>query len=389
MIQRACIERIIALSTQFPAVTVLGMRQVGKTTLARQAFPDATYVDLENPETRRRFLEDTSFSISEAGANTAGTIIFDEAQLVPPLFEALRGVIDADRKRNGRFILLGSAQPALIRSISETLAGRVGSVELEPLVTSEVRPDAPVSAMHRLWLHGGMPDALNGNFREWWATYIDTFVERDLARFGLQTDPFLLRRLLTLLAHQQGGLLNHSDLARIGDVSVHTIQRYLDLLEGTFLIRRLRPYFANVGKRLVKAPCCYLRDTGMLHHLLNLNSLEEVRSHPVAGASWKTFIVEEIQRRTHLEDPFASFFFWRTSDGHEADLLIERGGKADTLVEVKLGGGADAKAAAKLAAIAKQLGARRACIVSQQDGREMLNPVVERIGPEELFARRW
>lgn len=384
MFQRLANERLWALHDQFAAVAIFGARQVGKTTLARQAFPEATYVDLEDPSQRERFTTDTRFAVESLGG---GCVVFDEAQLVPALFSVLRGLIDARPAPPARFILLGSAQPNLVRAVSETLAGRIGFLELDPLVTAEVAGIAGETsdAWPRLWIAGGMPGALAGTFREWWLAYWQTYVERDLVRLGLTTDPLLLRRLATMLAHQQGGLLNHSALGAALGVSSHTVQRYLDLLEGTFLLRRLRPYHANVGKRLVKAPRAYLRDTGLLHHLLNLNDADAVRSHPVAGASWETFILEDVIRRTRLRDPFAEFFFWRTSDGHEADLLIERGGRADVLIEVKLGSGRAGTAAAKLEKIRGQLGARRACIVGAESGREPMSAGVERLGPAEAL----
>ena len=189
-----------------------------------------------------------------------------------------------------------------------------------------------------------------------------------------------------MLAHQQGGLLNHAALGGALGVSIHTVQRYLDLMEGTFLLRRLQPYHANVGKRLVKSPRAYLRDTGLLHHLLNLNSLDAIRAHPVAGASWETLVLEDIIRRTRLTDPFAEFFFWRTSDGYEADLLIERGGRADTLIEVKLGSGRESGTVHRLGRIREQLAARRACIVGAEPGRESMAPGVERLGPVEALS---
>lgn len=388
MFQRIAHERLTALCARFPAVVILGARQVGKTTLARQAFSDATYVDLEDPAVRERFVSDTRFAVESLGP---GRLVFDEAQLAPDLFAVLRGLIDAAPRPPARYILLGSAQPDLVRAVSETLAGRVGTLELDALVAAEVAGPTEdfADVVARMWIAGGMPGALTGSFREWWLAYWQTYVERDLARLGLTTDPLLLRRLATMLAHQQGGLLNHSALGAALGVSVHTVQRYLDLLEGTFLLRRLRPFHANIGKRLVKAPRAYLRDTGLLHHLLNLGSSDAVRSHPVAGASWETFLIEDVIRRTRVRDPFADFFFWRTSDGHEADLVIERGGRADVLLEIKLGSGRDTAAAAKLARIREQLGARRACILGAEDGREPLVPGVERLGPAEALREEF
>jgi len=276
MWDRLAAVRLRRLWRQFPAVLILGARQVGKTTLARQTFPRLPYVDLEEPRSRERFQDDPAFQL-ERYATTP--VILDEAQAVPELFAALRGAIDRQAQKPGRFLLLGSAQPSLIRGVSESLAGRVGVLDLDPLTTAEARSGTPRRAWPALWLRGGFPAALRGDFRDWWEGYLRTYVERDLPQLGVGADPLLLRRLLTMLAHAQGGLLNASALGQSLGVSYHTVQRYLDVLEQTFLVRRLAPYHRNVRKRLVKAPKVYLRDTGLLHHLLNLPSADDVASH--------------------------------------------------------------------------------------------------------------
>lgn len=188
----------------------------------------------------------------------------------------------------GRFILLGSAQPKLVKQVSESLAERVGIVELSPLTAKEVACQTN-DDYQQLWLTGGFPDALqaakrSGSFRDWWEGYLRTYVEQDLPSMGIRAEPLLLRRLLTMLAHQQGGMLNYEQLAGSLGVSAKTVQRYVNILEQSFLLRRLPPYFRNVGKRLVKAPKVYLRDTGLLHHLLNIDSLDALNNHPIRGA---------------------------------------------------------------------------------------------------------
>src|SRR5438094_10235178 len=278
MWDRLAAARLRRLWRQFPAVLILGARQVGKTTLARQTFPRLPYVDLEEPRSRERFQDDPAFQLERYAT---APVILDEAQAVPELFAALRGAIDRQAQKPGRFLLLGSAQPSLIRGVSESLAGRVGVLDLDPLTTAEARSGTPRRAWPALWLRGGFPGALRGDFRDWWEGYLRTYVERDLPQLGVGADPLLLRRLLTMLAHAQGGLLNASALGQSLGVSYHTVQRYLDVLEQTFLVRRLPPYHRNVRKRLVKAPKVYLRDTGLLHHLLNLPSADDVASHPV------------------------------------------------------------------------------------------------------------
>ena len=369
--------RLKALARQFPAVLILGPRQVGKTTLARAAFPQAAYLDLEEPGLRQLFADDPLFQIESRASSKSGALVLDEVQCVPAVFSALRGLIDRQRRRHGRFILLGSAQPALIRQVSESLAGRVGILELDPLTVAEVVPGSPKKRWTDVWLRGGFPDALRGNFRDWWESYLRTYLERDLPQLGVQADPLFLRRLLTMLAHAQGGMLNASSLGASLGVSHHTIVRHLDILEQTFIIRRLPPYFRNVGKRLVKAPKVYLRDSGLLHHLLNLSTLEEVRNHPVHGASWETFVLEDLIRREKLKHPHAQFFFWRTADGAEIDLVIERG-SIRVAVEIKAGRGDKAHAARVLEKGVADVDAKAGWILDQAEGTDALRPGLAR-----------
>ena len=369
--------RLRALARQFPAVLILGPRQVGKTTLTRAAFPQAPYLDLEQPGVRQLFTADPLFQIESRLPGKSGALVLDEVQCVPEIFAALRGLIDRDRRRNGRFILLGSAQPTLIRQVSESLAGRVGILELDPLTVAEVSPGTPKRAWTDLWLRGGFPDALRGNFREWWEAYLRTYLERDLPQLGVRADPLFLRRLLTMLAHSQGGMLNASSLGASLGVSHHTIGRHLDILEQTFIIRRLPPFFRNVGKRLVKAPKVYLRDSGLLHHLLNLGTLDEVRNHPVHGASWETFVLEDVIRRGKLRHPHAQFFFWRTADGAEIDLVVECG-SARVAVEIKAGRGDKIHAARVLERAMNDVGAKTGWILDQAEGTDMLRPGLAR-----------
>jgi predicted AAA+ superfamily ATPase len=327
------------------------------------------------------FTADPGFQLAERERRG---LILDEAQTVPTVFSALRGLIDADRSRRGRFLLLGSAQPALVRGVSESLAGRVGILELDPLTAVEARRGTPRLGWRRLWLTGGFPDAARGSFRDWWESYLRTYIERDLPALGLSAEPLLLRRLLTMLAHQQGGLFNASALGGSLGVSFHTVQRYVDILEQTFLVRRLTPYWRNINKRLVKAPKLFLRDTGLLHHLLNISSLDELNNHPVRGASWETFVIEDLLRRERLAHPHVQAHFWRTSTGDEADLVIDRGSGDVFAFEAKIAG-ADLQAAQKLAHCASDAGARQSWIISQAKGTEPLVPGVTRRGFDETI----
>lgn len=381
MWRRLATSRLRALWKQFPAVLILGARQVGKTTLARRTFAKLPYVDLEDPRLRELFTADPRFQLDERAASG---LILDEAQRVPELFAALRGAIDAERSRKGRFLILGSSQPALVRAVSESLAGRVGILELDPLVALETAKGAPKLGWRRLWLAGGFPDAVRGDSREWWEAYLRTYVERDLPALGVSAEPLLLRRLLTMLAHQQGGLFNASQLGGALGVSYHTVQRYVDILEQTFLVRRLTPYARNIGKRLTKSPKLYLRDTGLLHHVLNIGSSDELDTHPIRGASWETFVIEDLLRREHVAHPHATAHFWRTATGEEVDLVIERGEKRYAF-EVKAGSGTDLHAAGRLARSATDLDAAGAWIVSQARGVEPLVKGVTRRGFDDVF----
>jgi uncharacterized protein len=380
MFQRLAAARLHALGRTFPAVAILGARQVGKTTLAKAAFPELACVDLEDPAVAQRFREDPRTAL-DAAAGSRG-LILDEAQAVPQVFAALRGAIDADRHRNGRFVVLGSAQPSLVRGVSESLAGRIAVVDLDPLSACEAETGGYPRGWRDLWLKGGFPDGLRGEFREWWEAYLRMLLERDLPQYGVAADPIFLRRLLVMLAHQHAGLFNASALAVSLGVSYHTVQRYVDVLEAVFLVRRLSPWFRNVGKRLTKAPKVYLRDTGLLHHLLNIGSHEELANHPSRGASWEGFVIEDVLRRERAAYPGSQPWFWRTGAGAEIDLVLDRG-DVRAAVEVKTGR-PHGRAVRTLAEAMADAGVDRAWIVDQAPGIEALAPRIARAGFEQV-----
>ena len=380
MFERLAAARLHALARAFPAVAILGARQAGKTTLARAAFPGFAWADLEDPGVAQRFGEDPRTAL-EAAAGSRG-LILDEAQALPQLFAALRGAIDAERERCGRFVILGSAQPSLVRGVSESLAGRIAVVDLDALSACEAETGEHPCGWRELWLKGGFPDALRGAFRDWWEAYLRMLLERDLPQYGVSADPLFLRRLLTMLAHQHGGLFNASALAGSLGVSYHTVQRYVEVLEAVFLVRRLSPWFRNVGKRLTKAPKIYLRDTGLLHHLLNIGSHEELANHPSRGASLEGFVIEDVLRRERAAHPGSQPWFWRTAAGAEIDLLLERGSERVAL-EVKTGR-PHGRAVKVLAEAMADAGAARAWIVDHAPGIEALAPRIARAGFEEV-----
>ena len=322
MIKRQAEIMVRELAQQFPAVLILGPRQCGKTTLAKH-FLRGEYFDLEKPSDQQVFLEDIEFALRRLQP----PLIIDEAQTLPELFPVLRSMIDLDRQRTGSYYLLGSVNPALIKHISESLAGRLGIIELTPFLFSEIS-DLKI-AFTDFWLKGSFPDALkekeNSKWQRWQENYLRTFIERDIPRFGVKMSPIQIRRLMVMLAHQHGGMLNASDLGRSLGVSYHTIGNYLDLMEGHFLIRRLPPYFPNIKKRIVKSPKIYIRDPGVLHNLLGISSERSLLESPKRGSSWEGFMIEQIINREMLVRPGSLFYFFRTHAGAEIDLVIDRG----------------------------------------------------------------
>lgn len=302
---------------------MLGARQCGKTTLARH-FVDARYFDLEKPSDLQVFSGDIEYALRQF----KGALILDEAQTLPPLFPVLRSLIDESRRSHGRYFLLGSVSPELVRNISETLAGRVGILELTPFLFPEVAGRRGVK-IETLWLRGGFPDAfLASNAPQWLAWqegYMRTFVERDVARHRLTLSSTEVRRFMTMLAHSHGGVLNYSSLGRSLGYSYHTVQSLLDLLEGYFLVRRLAPFHVNVGKRLVKSPKAYIRDSGILHHLLGIHDMDALVTSPARGNSFEGFMIEQIIALENLHRFGSGFYFFRTHAGAEIDLLIDRG----------------------------------------------------------------
>lgn len=311
---------------QTPAVVLLGPCQVGKTTLAKTIatrHPGATVVDLER-ESDRAVLQRPKLFFA---AHRDRLLILDEVQLAPGLFAALRPEIDDDR-RAGRFLLLGSASGDLLRQSGESLAGRVSYVELTPLLAAEL-PTLELIDLQRLWLRGGFPLSYLARDEEssyaWRQDFIRTFLQRDLPGMGVRVPAETLRRFWQMLAHLQGQLFNASQLGMsLGGASHSTAGRYLDVLVDTMMVRRLQPHLANVGKRLVKSPKVYLRDSGLLHALLGLATVRDLQGHPVAGASWEGFVVEQVAAAL---PPEAQFGFYRTAAGTELDLVIEQGAR--------------------------------------------------------------
>ena len=317
------------------AVALIGPRQVGKTTLALEIARsrDALYLDLEDRDDRNRLAEPALFLDNLEDR----LVILDEIHRMPELFPTLRGIIDRGRRRGkgkGRFLILGSASIDMLRQSGETLAGRIAYIDMAPLSALEV--DDTRSSRERLWLRGGFPDSfLAASDEDSLALrrdFIRTYLERDVAVFGPRVPATTLERLWTMLAHRQGTMLNASMLARALEVSAQSVTRYIDLLADLLLLRRLPPFRANVGKRLVKSPKVYVRDSGLVHALLGITSLEQLAGHPVVGESWEGHVVETL---VSALPPRATPFFYRTSAGAEINLLIEHNGGTRWAIEIK------------------------------------------------------
>ena len=338
MIVRKIRKEIIELLEEFPAVAVLGPRQVGKTTLAEEIADSMNalflYLDLESPADQAKLSEPESYFEVHKGK----LIILDEIERVPELFAVLRGVIDRRRKegfKTGQFLILGSASLDLLRQSSETLAGRIAYKDLSGFTADEINNEIP-GEQDKLWLRGGFPDSFLARSDEsslrWRMNFISTYLERDVPQLGPRIPAVTLRRLWTMLAHQQGSQVNIAELGSNLGITATTTKRYLELLEDLLLIRTIRPWSGNIGKRLVKSPKIYVRDSGIVHALLQLKTLDDILSHPVIGASWEGFVIENLLSCLPVG---VTPWFYRTSAGAEIDLVLELGPEKVYAIEVK------------------------------------------------------
>lgn len=336
MLDRIIEHKIREALERSPSVVLTGPRQVGKTTLAisiSKTIP-SVYLDLED----RLDLEKVRDIAAFHSENKDKLIILDEVHRLPEIFAQLRGLIDKQRRKGnktGLFLFLGSASLELLQQSSESLAGRISYIELYPINIFEFKKEKQDN-MNRLWLRGGFPESLladtDHNSLAWRRDFVKTYLERDIPQLGPRIPAETLERFWIMLAHNQGTTINASQLSRNLEVSGTTIGRYLDLLVDLLLVRRLRPWRSNVGKRLVKSPKVYVRDSGITHSLLNVLSYNDLLGHPVVGGSWEGFVIENIMSVT---PPEAKPYFYRTSGGAEVDLILEFGVKQRWAIEIK------------------------------------------------------
>lgn len=362
MITRSIETEILESLSYLPAVAILGPRQVGKTTLVKNLMTKlnkpSVYLDLEYyvDQDKLKVAPDLYFQEHENEI-----VILDEIQRMPELFPLLRSMIDKNRQA-GRFILLGSASPSLLRQSSETLAGRIIYIEMQGLHYQEIAPDI---SYQQHWLRGGFPDALlapNDKMADFWFRgFVQTYIERDLPNLGLAASPALMRNMLRMLTNLQGGMLNYTNLSDSLNISQPTVKNYINFLESAFLIRTLKPYFTNISKRLVKSPKLFFRDTGILHHLMGIQNLEGLYGNIGIGNSWEGYVIQQIIANLKSDvEPF----FYRTKDKAELDLVLVQNTQVKVTIEIKYGNSPNISKGNTLAI--EDLGAKLNLVVTPQ-----------------------
>ncbi|MEA1938897.1 MAG: ATP-binding protein [Pseudomonadota bacterium] len=381
MIRRKIFQEVIESLSEQAVVALLGPRQIGKTTLALKIAETrpSLYLDLEDPQDRSKLTDPVGF----LSAHDDKLVILDEIHRVPDLFQVLRGIIDKGRRDGrgtGRFLLLGSASMDLLRQSGETLAGRVSYIELTSVTVREYCET--VEDLDRLWIRGGFPRSLlaesDRRSLRWRLDFIRTYLERDIPAFGPRIPAETLKRFWTMLAHDQGSILNASRLGAGLGVKGQTISRYTDLMVDLLLLRRLMPYHANVGKRLIKSPKLYIRDSGILHALLNIPDRDTLLGHSVSGMSWEGLVVETL---IGAAGTMATPFFYRTMAGSEIDLVIER---SDGLWAIEIKRGPAPRPDKGFYIACDDLKPERRFVVHPRQDRYPISENLEVIGLEEL-----
>jgi len=387
----------------FPAVAIIGARQSGKTTLSKQICPDWDYFDLENPFDYDRIKNDPNFFFKQHSSK----VIIDEAQLLPELFSVLRGIIDSERRVKGRFILTGSSSPELLENISESLAGRIATIELGTLKANEYYgkplsafydlfknplskdhfiegpPVFTTSEMRVLWIRGGYPEPVlqfdPEFYNQWMENYYDTYINRDLSKLFPRLDKIAYRRFLLMLGKLSGSIINKRDLGRAVEVSEKTIREYITIAEGTFMWRNLPSFDKNIMKSIIKMPKGHIRDTGLLHYLNRISSEKQLFEHPIMGASFEAFVIEEIEKglqATMLTN--LDFHYYRTRGGAEIDFIIE-GPFGILPIEIKYGVGTKIKQLTALSQFVEEHKLPYGMVINQSEKISWLTPKIVQV----------
>jgi len=336
MITRNIYSTVAKALKRFPAVAILGPRQVGKTTLVKQVSKslkgEVLFLDLEKDSDYNKLNRDAEDFLSQY---VKSTVVLDEIQRMPSLFVLLRPLIDENRKP-ARYLITGSASPELLKGATESLAGRISYLHLYPINVMELPEKISI---HQHWLRGGFPVALTAKSNDfafdWLGNFITNYIERDLPNlFDVQFSPILMKKMWQMMAHWQSQIINLEDISRSLSVGATTVKRYFDFLEGAFIIHRLPPFYVNINKRLVKSPKLYILDSGMLHRLLHITSNKELAGHPFSGASWEAYVVSQLiyNMPGHL-----TAYFYRTHTGAECDVVLAQGHIIKYCIEIKLG----------------------------------------------------
>lgn len=356
-VQREIEEKVRKSLNNSPVTAILGPRQCGKTTLIKKIsndFPDSIYLDLEKPSDKIQLTDAETFFKMHPDK----LICIDEIQMLPDIFPVIRSIAD-DKSMNIRFIITGSASPELLRQSSESLAGRIMYFELSPFLLTEIEN---IISFEDYWIRGGFPISILSTDQEysidWRHNFIRTFLERDIRNFGINISPDSLSRLWKMLSHLNGQILNYSQLSNSLGYSDTSVRKYIDILAYTYMVRVLRPFHANINKRLVKNPKIYLRDTGILHSLLNIDSFNELYSHPNYGSSYESLCIENIIQRFSRWEPY----FYRTSNGSEIDLLLV---KSNRIIAIECKASAAPKPTTGFLNAIKDLSVEKAFIIAR------------------------
>jgi len=356
MIKRDLAKLVKRRLEKYPAVGLVGPRQCGKTTLAKSF--KGRYFDLETEADRVKL--DAQWPVI---IGSDKLVILDEAQTMPEIFPRLRSVIDQQRKRMGRFMILRSVSPAIMRQVSESLAGRLGLVELTPFVLHEL----PKKPMDDLWLYGGYPDGGildSSQYLRWQNDYLAMLVQRDLPQWGLPAKPMTIQRLLKMIAAVHGQSWNASQIGSSIGLNYQTINSYLEYIQGCFIVRMLEPYAVNISKRIRKSPKIYWRDSGMLHALMQVRNMDDLFSQPWVGASWEGFVIEQIINNLRAADRIFNPYYLRTSDQYEIDLILDFGSKLYA-IEVKLTSSPDSDDVKRFRKAADMIKADKCILISR------------------------